>query len=192
MRRLTLVAAGLGVVLAGGAGVYAVRALGDDGCPSRKDLKHPVTDFTQAPRDYITVTLTNPNACFGFKDEPVEIDLFRADGAQAISYFEQAKGNGPAHSDVGVCCEVTLPPHGTWTIRFGGTRALYLGYEDVVICNIHVQAMKSLGYSVWKRMPDGGRVMGHGSPAPPSFHWHPVPRHANVWPKVCPSGSPAP
>ena len=159
MRRLTLLSIGLGIVLAGGASVYTLRASGaSPGCPHREDLATPIIGFEQAPKSYITVTLTNPNACYGFDNEPVEITLFGPNGRRAISYY----GEGPVHGDVGICCNVTLPPHGTWTVRLGAPGASQ-GLDDIRICNVHVEALRSQGYDVWKRMPEGGNITGHGS-----------------------------
>jgi hypothetical protein len=166
VRKLAVGLAGVGLVLAGGAGIYTLSASGSTpGCPRVEKLRDPIIDFTQDPGpDYIDVTLTNPNACYGFRDEPVEITLYGAQGRRFISYF----GDGPPHGDVGVCCTVTLPPHGTWTVRLGAKGQNPSGRGRRTVCNIHVEAIKSKGYSVWKRMPDGGTITGHGSFPPKS------------------------
>jgi len=157
--RRPLALTGLLVLLAGGAGTYALRASGDtDGCPRPEDLPWPVIDFRQEPDHYVTVTLTNPNPCYGFDNEPVEITLYGPNRMRGISYT----GEGPLHGDVGVCCNVTLPPHGTWTMRFGNQEQPN-GSRQWRICNIRVDALKSVGYSVWKRMPEGGHVTGRAS-----------------------------
>jgi hypothetical protein len=163
VRRVAItVAIAVGVVAAGGASVYTLRASGSPGCPSRKNLRNPTVEFTQAPRYYVTVTLTNPNDCYGFQDEAVEVTFFGPHGRRAISYFEYASGRGPIHGDVGICCRVTLPPHGTWTMRFG-SRINDQGQSQLRICNIHFQVMGSQGYDAWKRMPAGGAFTGQPS-----------------------------
>lgn len=173
MRRLAAVAAvTAGLLAAGGASVYTLRASGASRCPDKADLQNPVISFKQAPKHYITVTLTNPNRCYGFLDEPVELSLYGANGRRLISYY----GDGPPHSDVGVCCTVTLPPRGTWTITLGSDRYNGAGLNRIRVCNIHVRALKSNGYDAWKPMPEGGSVTGRGS-FPPGFNRHvpPIP-----------------
>lgn len=185
VRRPALALLGLAVVAAGGVGFYTLRASGNDGCPRPEDLQWPVIDYVQQPKHYIDVTLNNPNDCFGFDNEPVEITLFAANRRRAISYT----GEGPPH-EVGVCCNVTLPPHGTWTMRFGSERHSQ-GQERLTVCNVRVEALKSVGYDVWKRMPDGGSIIGRGS-FPPGFDPDRVPSqpHDSTW--LVPCESPVP
>lgn len=195
MHRLTWAALGLGLLVAGGASTYVLRASGapnaTPGCPAREDLQNPGIDFVQAPDYYVTVTLTNPNACYGFLDEPVELTLYGLEGRRAISYF----GGQAPHGDVGVCCNVTLPPHGTWTIRLGAKGQNPEGRNQYTICNIHVAAMKSKGYDVWKRMPEGGAITGHGSYPPRSVFdpnkYPPLPDEPS-WRGTCDSPPPTP
>jgi hypothetical protein len=169
--------------------VYTLRASGapdaTPGCPAREKLQNPIIGFVQAPHDYVTVTLTNPNACYGFLDEPVEITIFGPHGWRAISYF----GGQAPHDDVGVCCNVTLPPHGSWTIRLGNKNTPE-GSNNYTICNVHVAALKSKGYDVWKRMPDGGAITGHGS-FPPDLKTSPPLPDDPTWRAPCDSPSPS-
>ena len=151
------------VMVAGGARVYTLRASGDPDCPAIKDLHNPVIEFTQAPHYYTTVTLTNPNACWGFDNEPMVISLYGPNGRRAITY---TAGCCP-HSDVGICCNITLPPHGSWTIRLG-SKVNDQGASDVRVCNVHVEPRAHRDATLWKRMPDGGAITGHGS-FPPGF-----------------------
>lgn len=195
VRRRALALLGFAVVLAGGASVIALRASGDAGCPPKEKLQNPIIDFHQHPQHYIDVTLTNPNDCYGFDNEPVEITLFAANRHRLISYY----GEGPPH-EVGVCCNVTLPPRGTWTIRLGD-KINSQGADRVTVCNIRVEAIKSVGYDVWKRMPHGGAITGQGSFPPnfrPGYHppdyTRPVQRlpYDPIWRKPCESPSPSP
>lgn len=191
MPRLTWVALGLGIVLAGGAGVYTLRASGggpdaEPGCPDRDALRPPVLSFQQAPLYYTTVTLTNPNACYGLLDEPVEISLYGPRGRRAISYYAY----GGAHSDVGVCCTVTLPPRGSWSIRLGAKGASQ-GLEDIRVCGLRVDPLKNRDVkTLWRRMPDGGAITGHGS-FPPGFKPNPPLPDDPTWREPCDSPTPA-
>jgi hypothetical protein len=154
--------------------MYTLRASGGPpdvtpGCPNRKALRPPVLSFKQAPLYYTTVTLTNPNACYGLMDEPVEISLYGPHGQRAITYY----GDGDPHGDVGVCCTVTLPPHGSWSIRLGA-KGESQGLEDIRICGLHVEPLKNKDVTtLWQRMPDGGAITGHGS-FPPKSEFDPA------------------
>lgn len=162
MRRVTLLGLTAAVmVAAGGASVYTLRASGATACPDREDLLPPIMSFEQAPNYYVTLTLTNPNPCYGFLDEPVDISFFGPHGRRAISYFQVADGTGPVHGDVGVCCTVTLPPRGSWTMRFGN-EINNQGRRQVRLCGVRVEPRRSEGLDVWKRMPEGGAITGKG------------------------------
>jgi hypothetical protein len=162
--RYVALAVGIGVVLvAGGARIYTLRASGNGGCPAIKDLHNPVISFQQARRYYVTVTLTNPNACWGIDNEPMAITLYGPNQRRAITYT----GGCCPHSDVGICCNVTLPPRGTWTVRLGN-KIVHAGSENYRICNVHVEPLVHRDVSLWKRMPEGGSIVGHGSFPPRS------------------------
>lgn len=176
------------VLLAGGAGVYTLRTSGAlSGCPGRDDLQPLAVSFRQEPRHYIHVTLTNANDCYGIRDEPVEITLYGPHGRRAISYY----GEQAPHGDVGVCCNATVPPHGRWTIRLGAPGASQ-GLDDIRICGILVEPVNR-DPRVWKRMPQGGDLTGHGSFPPKSVFdpdkFPPLPDDP-TWRRPCESPSP--
>ncbi len=157
--------AAVSLIAAGGAGLYALGATSSDGCPRKKDLRPPTISFEQAETGFVTVTVHNPNRCYGFRDEPIDISIYGTpDMRRAISYY----ADGAPHSDVGVCCRMTLPPQGTWSIRLGSTSVNRLGKRELRICNIRFELPRNKGDDALVRMPEGGAITGRGS-FPPDF-----------------------
>ncbi len=142
----------------GMAGVAAARVLWNDGCPARSDLVRPTVTFEQV-KTRVTVTLANPNRCWGMRDQPVQLDLYGTDRAFLMSYL----AGGVPHRDVGICCVVTLAPRARWSIN------LRPPFErPAKIGDVQILPRFTDGQFRWTRMPEVGDVIGSGSPPPPT------------------------